>query len=101
MAAGGPGPISEFEWDEAKAAANLRKHGVAFAYSARVFADPDRIERLDDSGYPDEERWKVIGLIETRVYVVVYTERAGRRRLISARRAARSERELYHDHLSA
>jgi uncharacterized DUF497 family protein len=37
----------EFEWDPAKARANLRKHMVEFSYASRVFIDPCRIEHLD------------------------------------------------------
>jgi hypothetical protein len=48
-----------FEWDDAKAAANRRKHGVTFDMARTVFDDPDALDERDDD--PDEERWTHIG----------------------------------------
>ncbi len=89
-----------FDWDPAKAAGNLRKHGVTFELAARVFADPyalmdqDRIEG-------GERRWLTIGLVEgLLVLAVAHTivdDRDGSEtiRVISARRADRRERRRY------
>jgi hypothetical protein len=77
----------EFEWDPAKARSNLRKHEVTFPYAARVFMDPNRIERPDEDDHDGEERWLVTGRVEDFVLVVVYTSRRDRIRIISARRA--------------
>jgi uncharacterized DUF497 family protein len=45
----------DYEWDDAKAAANLAKHGVDFADAIGALADPNRIEDIDDGvGYSEE-----------------------------------------------
>jgi uncharacterized protein len=87
----------EFEWDAKKAAANLRKHGVTFPFATRVFLDENRVERLDDGGNGDEDRWITIGLVEELELVVVYTLRIESIRLISARKADKHERKAYWD----
>lgn len=85
----------DFEWDDAKAASNLAKHSVPFAYAARIFLDPQAID-IDTSRLGDgEKRRKIIGLIEGRIYSVVYTEREDSIRLISARQCNAKEERLY------
>ena len=84
-----------FEWDEAKAAENYVKHGVSFETAIKVFGDPFGIERLDDREDYGEERFILIGTAEEAVITVVYTERNGRFRIISARRATRHEQGDY------
>jgi len=85
----------DFEWDDAKAARNLVKHGVPFTYAAGVFLDPQAID-IDASRPGDgEERRKMIGMIEGRIYSIVYTEREDSIRLISARRCNAKEERLY------
>jgi uncharacterized protein len=81
----------EFEWDEAKAAANLAKHGVSFAKAVSVFGDEDRIIIEDVRFQYDEPRFTAYGLIQGRLYVVVFTNRADAVRLISARKANKRE----------
>ncbi len=84
-----------FDWDDAKARSNLAKHGVPFPYATRVFLDPDRAD-LDASRSDDNETGrKAVGLIEGKLYVVVYAERDGRGRIISARRANVTEQRAY------
>jgi uncharacterized protein len=84
-----------FEWDEAKAAENYAKHGVSFETAIEVFRDPFGIERLDDREDYGEARFILIGTAEEAVIAVVYTERDGRFRIISARRATRHEQDDY------
>ena len=84
-----------FEWDETKASANLEKHRVSFSFATRVFLDPDRLE-LDATRAEDaESRFKVIGMIAGRLHVVVATKRGAAHRIISARRANRTEDRAY------
>jgi uncharacterized DUF497 family protein len=85
----------DFEWDAAKAESNERKHGISFEVAAGVFADSERLERLDSDSSEDEERWAVTGLIDGTEVYVVYVLRGDVVRLISARRANRHEREEY------
>ena len=85
----------ELEWDDAKAAANLAKHGVAFEFAVEVFVDPN-LRDIDASRTIDgETRRKAVGLIRGKLYTVVYTSRGSVRRIISARRSNRSESIAY------
>ncbi|HLA79443.1 MAG TPA: BrnT family toxin [Vicinamibacteria bacterium] len=83
------------EWDEAKAVANLRKHGVDFADAALVLYD-DLALTVEDAGAYGEARFVTLGLDPLgRVLVVVYTWREERARIISARTATPAERKRY------
>jgi len=86
----------EFESDAAKAAANLRSHGVSFELAKTVFKDPFAIEFLDDREDYGEECFVIIGMAEGQVLLfVAYTERVERIRIISARRATKNEQDQY------
>ena len=85
-----------FEWDEEKAAVNLKKHGVDFRDAVRVFLDPFRIEFYDAAHSIDEDRYNTIGKVRE-VLFVVYTERGPKARIISARKATPTERRIYDD----
>ena len=82
-------------WDPAKARSNLKKHGVSFADMETVFYGPFAIS-FEDPGSTDENRYVVVGMDAlSRVVVVVYAYRNVAVRLISARKATKSEREAY------
>ena len=87
----------EFDWDPQKAISNLADHQVGFEHARGVFGDPFAIEFLDDREDYGEDRFVIIGMTEGRLLTVVYTLRADRTRLISARRAEPRERRRYHD----
>ena len=83
------------EYDPAKAASNLKKHGVSLADAAGVLLDPLAIT-IEDTSSLDEQRLVTIGLGSAgEILVVVYTEREERYRIISARRATSHERRTY------
>jgi len=83
-----------FAWDSAKAEANRRKHGVAFADAVEVFYDGQALTKPDD--HPDEERYITIGIDAiSRILIVVYTWRQSTIRIISARKATVRERAQY------
>ena len=88
----------EFEWDEAKSERNLRERGFDFAYAAGIF-EGLVIETIDDRLDYGEERVIAIGETGGSVLVVVYTDRDGVRRIISARLANRRERDVYDTHI--
>jgi uncharacterized DUF497 family protein len=91
----------QFEWDEAKAKANEKKHGVSFEDSIHIFEDPyvlSEQDRIEDG----EQRWQSIGLVEGIVLLLVaHTVQSSEEeqvevvRIISARRADRKERIRY------
>jgi uncharacterized DUF497 family protein len=85
----------QFEWDEAKAAANLRKHGISFQTARDVFDDLFVLVEQDLSEEYGEERFIAIGMVEGLLLTVVYAERGERIRIISARRATRHEQRQY------
>lgn len=84
-----------FEWDEAKNAANIVKHGIDFADAKRIFEGPV-LTRIDERFDYGEVRMLSLGAIEGRVLLaVVHTARDGSVRLISARFANRKETSDY------
>ena len=85
----------EIEWDNNKAASNLIKHKIDFEDAKNIFLDPNRLEREDKRDY-DETRIQVIGIVNQVVLFVVYTQRNGRYRIISARRANKNEQRQYY-----
>ena len=85
----------KFEWDEEKAASNLRKHGIRFETAIRVFGDERRIERYDYSHSLAEDRYITIGKVD-KILFVVFAERGERMRIISARLATKREKEEYY-----
>lgn len=91
----------EFEWDDAKAASNLAKHGVDFHETMSVFLDPLMMTRYDEEHSDDEERWVSLGRAQNgKLLVVVHTFSAtgpstALVRVISARPPTKREREQY------
>jgi uncharacterized DUF497 family protein len=91
----------QFEWDPAKAALNIAKHGVSFTLAQEVWDDPLHVvfpERVVDG----EERWHAIGEVDGIALIVVvhtYRDRDGEEviRIIGARRATRHERRIYEE----
>ena len=87
----------DVEWDDEKNEINKREHeGMSFELAQLVFADPNRLERLDrsENNKSGEERWQTLGMAG-KVLFVVYTERGERKRIISARLANKAERRSY------
>lgn len=84
-----------FEWDDEKYQLNVKKHGVYFEDAARIFFDDNAIYYFDDEHSDDEDRIKVIGMVEN-VLSVIYTERGEKNRIISARHATKREKEDYY-----
>ncbi|MDP1884884.1 MAG: BrnT family toxin [Polaromonas sp.] len=86
----------EFEFDPAKAQANLRKHGVSFSHAEQALRDPMAFT-IEDPDAIGEQRFVSLGMDALgRVLVVVHTQREERTRVISARKASRGESEQYH-----
>jgi uncharacterized DUF497 family protein len=87
-----------FEWDDDKAASNLRKHAISFDEAQTVFTDDFSLTLTDQEHSLAEERPIIIGISKrNRLLVVSYTERGKLIRLISARKATRMERKKYEE----
>ena len=89
-----PSLESQFEWHEEKNLANIRKHGIRFEDATQVFDSEVLVVRARAG---EEVRWKAIELLDGRLITVIFTERQDRRRIISARPAARTERRVYNE----
>ena len=84
----------DYEWDDEKARANLLKHGVDFTEAVLALWDDSGITLADE--HPDEERYVTFGMDSFgRLLAVVYTWRGKTVRLISARKATRTEARIY------
>lgn len=88
-----------FTWDERKATANLRKHGVTFTDAAAVFRDP-HCRTIQDRFENGEYRWQTIGYSRGVILLLVAhtcSDENGNEliRIISARRATKAERKRY------
>jgi uncharacterized DUF497 family protein len=90
-----------FEWDPAKAEANLRKHGVSFEEARGVFFDVFAVESFDRQHSMEEDRFMIIGTSERgHLLVVAFTPRDYRTiRIISARQARRNEQRQYEEEI--
>ena len=87
-----------FEWDPAKRIVNVQRHGVDFELATRIFEGPV-LERQDDRRDYGETRWVAIGMINAIELTVCYTDRGLTRRIISARKANRDERNAFYQAL--
>jgi len=88
----------DFEWDDQKAAINLKKHGVRFTGAVSIWLDPNSIEIHDENHSEDEERWVRLGFSKKlRILVVVFAEKVEGEtiRIISARKTDKGEQQTY------
>ena len=83
----------EFEFDPARSASNLEKHGIDFDAVQAIWQDLMRAET--PARTTDEPRWLVVGQIDGQHWSVVVTYRGSRVRIVSARRSRKEEVMLY------
>ena len=84
-----------FEWDTAKAEANVVKHGLSFERASEVFADPGLL-LVDTTRVVDgEARLKAVGVVSGKRLTVIFTYRGDKVRVISVRRANDVEEKKY------
>lgn len=90
----------KFEWDQNKNEINKKKHGISFETAKEVFFDEFAILFDDPDHSIDEERFLIIGAIKTEQICIVshcYRDNENRIRIISARQATKSEKQIYFD----
>ena len=90
--------MMKFDWDKAKAASNLRKHGVSFEEAQSVFYDDFALQFHDDSHSSVEERFLMLGMSSgANLLLICHCERNGGGviRIISARKATKQESSFY------
>lgn len=88
----------KFEWDTAKAASNIKKHGVSFEEAQSVFYDEFAVQFYDDTHTEAEDRFLMLGFsTEARLLIVCHCEREQGKtiRIISARKATKNESAYY------
>ena len=88
----------QFEWDEAKAAANLKKHQVSFEEAQSIFFDEFGVQFFDDDHSSGEDRFLMLGMSSrAKLLIVCHCERnhGATVRIISARKATRRESAFY------
>jgi uncharacterized DUF497 family protein len=93
----------EFEWYDAKAASNKKKHGVSFEEAKSVFYDEHALQFFDEESSDDEDRFLMLGFSnESRILLVCHCERESGKniRIISARKATNNERKYYEGGIS-
>ncbi len=89
----------QFEWDNTKNKRNFEKHGIWFEEAQEIFNYPVLTE-IDDREDYGEIRERSIGMLGIEVVLMVaHTDRDGKTRLISARKANAKERQRYHDYI--
>jgi len=87
-----------YEWDPAKAQANVKKHRVTFEEAASVFLDPSALTFWDPDHSEEEDRELTIGRsAQQRLLFVAHAPRDSRVRIISARKATRKEQKQYEE----
>ena len=88
----------QFEWDEEKDKKNIKNHGISFREALPAFLDPKRLEWIDEKHSTlEEERVDIIGRVNGSLFVFgVYTDRNGRIRIISVRKAKKEEIDEYY-----
>ena len=86
-----------FEWDESKAAANLKKHQVTFEEAKSIFYDEFGVQFFDEDHSSDEERFLMLGMsLTANLLMVCHCERdQAVIRIISARKATKRESAFY------
>ena len=91
----------DLEWDEAKSDLCRKSRNFDFAYVISIFIDPLLVIQKDQRWDYGEDRFKATGVIEGRIFVVIYTKRVSAIRVISARRANRREVKRYEENNSS
>ena len=95
----------KFEWNKDKEQINIRKHGVTFEQASFVFADPFSLNLYDDEHSDDEDRWILLGkALNKTLLLVIHTFKDDDNielvRIISARKATKSEKKIYNKRCS-
>ena len=85
--------VMEYEFDEAKSAANKAKHGLDFSEAQKLWQDADAVEIPAKSDV--EQRKMLIARIEEKIWSAIFTEREKKIRIISVRRARTNEEAMY------
>jgi uncharacterized DUF497 family protein len=84
----------KFEFDINKSLSNKIKHGIDFKEAQKLWDDPYAFE-IPSTQSEDEDRFLVIGKIDSKNYTAIITYRGSNIRIISVRRSRDKEVKLY------
>lgn len=93
----------DFEWDSRKAKSNIGKHNISFERATTIFRDPNILSIPDAEHSESEERWLTMGLDESGILLVIshtfknMNAENCRIRIISARKATKTEEKQYEE----
>jgi uncharacterized DUF497 family protein len=93
--------VMDFEWDLAKSNSCQNSRNFDFAFVITIFTDPSLLVEHDQRWEYGEERFRALGVIDRRVFVVVFTRRVRAIRIISARKANSREVKRYEKNSSS
>lgn len=85
----------EFEWDQDKSDTCFSERGFDFAYVIHAFLDDERLIQKDTRWDYGEDRYQLLGVVDGRIFFIVYTIRGSMVRIISARKANQREVQKY------
>ena len=83
------------EVDTAKDAANLANHGIGPTFGARIFDDADHAVRPTIREGDEEDRFKLIGIVDGKLYTAIHVWRGNAVRFLSVRRSDANEQRHY------
>ena len=87
----------EFEYDSKKSQINKTKHGIDFEEAKALFEDSASLV-IPAKSVEDEERYALIGRLNEKCYIAIFTYRGEKIRLISVRRCRKKEEAHYEHH---
>lgn len=88
--------MTEDRFDPAKDAANRERHQLSLAFGDRIFEDDDHLIIPSIREIDGEERFKVVGIVEGKLFTGVFVRRGDLPRFISVRRSNTGEERAYH-----
>lgn len=88
--------MTEGRFDPAKDAANREKHNQSLAFGERIFNDDNHLIVASIRAIDGEERFKVIGVVDDKLFTGVFVWREDLARFISVRRSNKGEERVYH-----
>ena len=90
----------QFEWDENKNQLNQQKHGISFEEAKEIFSDIVFTSISEKFDYGEIREVSIGAILKVLIVAVVHTDRNGKIRIISARKATPKERRKYNEYLS-
>ena len=85
-----------FEYDINKSQSNLKKHGIDFEEAQKLWKNPNA-KVVFERSVDNENRFSIVGYIQEKCFVAIFTLRSGNIRIISVRRCREKEKRRFRD----